>query len=139
MGQCWSHILSTATKHSVLYVDAGALLRLVHFLRSRELHDFTEICNRMTYRKDIKAKRNDPINGHLIWNKFIRFVRGCSGPYSKPHKEKTDESLSDEAYRLFGEGPPRSGQSWPHFPQTDGVAIFCLPNQRYPNSLLRII
>ena len=61
MAQCWSHILSTSTEHSIINVDEGSLLRLVHVLRSREMRDFSSISRKMTNSDVVSKEKVDPI------------------------------------------------------------------------------
>ena len=47
MAQCWSHILSTSAKHSIVVIDEGALLRLVHVLRAKEIKNLVALFSAM--------------------------------------------------------------------------------------------
>ena len=78
MAQCWSHILSTSTKHSINIVDEGSLLRLVHVLRSKELRDFSPTISQFAI-------------GDVNGNQDVDIVRLCvphweSSKYNAPLK-----------------------------------------------------
>ena len=53
------------------------------------------------------------LSDFYLWVKFIKFVRGAYGPYSRQRKVSTNESLAIRAISLFGSRPPSRNGYWP--------------------------
>ena len=47
-----------------------------------------------------------------IWRVFIENAKSTQGPYSAPSKTKAALDLSERAYSLYGNGPPKETDNW---------------------------